>query len=363
MDEDPADVLWRRLARTKQVWELYRDGDPAAGVDPAALRALFRRLDGAESTGALLGVCVQASSTLPLLATAARRAPDRQPLRAVADAVLAGEAMVGLAATDTTPGSDLAALTTTVDLGPDEVTVTGAKRWTAAATYASHLLVLARHRPGPAFTNFTWVLVPTAAPGVSVQPVASGLFAGSGTGHATFDRVRLPADHLCGSAGRGLVDFRQHIAVERLAGAGWGHALCQRVLRETVAYLRGRGEGPANLWAQDEVRRRVARCLLATTRLGTLLDRYEHDVADRHDATAAALLKATAAETVEEVVGTCAHLQGARAFADGGLQSLRAATGLWGIGGGTYELMLSAVADAADRLLGPADPAPRGLLP
>ncbi|MFI6517731.1 acyl-CoA dehydrogenase family protein [Spirillospora sp. NPDC050679] len=347
-----ADALWGRLADSGRLRGLYRDGDPALGLDAAALRALFARLDADEPVGATLGVCVQSTTALPLLAAAARRAKDpAHPLAEIVRDALAGRRMIGLAATDVTPGSDLAALTTTVTLAEDHLTVTGRKEWIANAVFASHLLVLARHGQGRGIGDFTWVVVPADAPGVTVETADAPLFDGSGTGHASFREVTLPLDHLGGAVGRGLIDFSRHISVERLASAAWGHAMCRRVLRETVAYLRERGDGPDSLWAQEEVRRRVAECLTATAGLGALIDAHADAVTQRHDHLAAALLKADAARTVEQVVAVAAHLQGARAFAAGGLQTLRAQAGLWSVGGGTYEVMLSTIADHTDRLL------------
>lgn len=352
-----ADRRWRELAEAGRLRELYRDGNPAAGLDPVELRALFRQLDGEDAVGATLGICVQATTALPLLAAAAgKNKRALHPLSVLTDAVLAGRQMIGLAATDSTPGSDLTALSTTVDIEHDRLTLSGSKQWIANATYASHLLVLARHADGPGFTNFTWVVVPTDSPGVTVETAPVSLFDGSGTGHAAFRQVSLPLAYLGGTVGRGLIDFAHHISVERLASAAWGHAMCERVVRDTLACLRQRGDGPANLWNKDEVRRRIAECLLVTTELGTLIDRYADRIADRHDQLAAALVKAGAARAVEQVLSVAAHLQGARAFLDGGLQIQRAQAALWGIGGGTYEVMLSTIADHAERLLTEANP-------
>lgn len=348
-----SDALWRRLARTGWVAKLYRDGDPALGVDSAALRALFRRLDSDESVGATLGICVQATTALPLLAAAARRSKHAlHPLSVLSEGVLSGEQMIGLAATDRTPGSDLTALTTTVTISEGQLTLSGCKQWIANATYASHLLVLARHCEGPGFTNFTWVVVPTDAPGVTVEAAPAQLFSGSGTGHAAFREVSLPLAYLGGAVGRGLIDFSYHISVERLTSATWGHAMCERVLRDTVRYLRQRGAGPANLWAKEEIRRRIAKCMLATRQLGVLIDSCERAIVDRRDPLSAALVKASAAQTVDEVLAVASHLQGAQGFADGGLQTLRAQAALWGIGGGAYEVMLTTIAEHTDRLLG-----------
>lgn len=349
-----ASQLWRRLAENGDLAALYRSGNPRAGVVPVRLRDLLRRLDAEESIGATLGVCVQATTSLPLLAEAARQAASPQhPLALLLRGVLAGRNHLALAATDETAGSDLVTLRTRLVLGPEYCRLSGTKQWVSNAVHATHLLVLARHRDGTEFTNFTWVVVPADYPGVRVEPAAAALFAGSGTGHVTFDDVCLPRDHVV-RPGRGLVDFVLHVSVERLASAVWGHAMCRRVLRETVDHLRCRDTGAGNLWDREEIRRRVGASLLATAQLDALTRRHEGPITEKHDHVAAAMVKAAAAQTVEEVLATCAHLQGARAFADGGLQTLRAQAALWGIGGGTYEVMLATIADQVDRLLVPA---------
>jgi citronellyl-CoA dehydrogenase len=348
-----ADALWHRLVQHERLTDvLYRQGDPARGLDAKPLHELMHRLDSSEEIGPTLGICVQATAALPILAAAAGRAADpRAPLRTALAGVLAGDRMVGMAATDTTPGSDLSALTTTVEVRPDGLILEGGKQWITNALYASHLLVLARHSAEPRFTSFTWVVVPTDAPGVTIEAAPVALFDGSGTGHAGFVGVRLPKAYLGSAVGRGLVDFTRHISVERLGSALWALAMCRRVLRETIDYLRHRGEGPANLWAKEEIRRQVARCVLSTDELGSLIGRYQDSIVDDHDALHASLVKASAARAVDEVLSIAAHLQGARAFADGGLHTLRAKAGLWSIGGGTYEVMLSTIADRADRVL------------
>ncbi|MFD7660968.1 acyl-CoA dehydrogenase family protein, partial [Actinosynnema sp. NPDC059797] len=256
-------------------------------------------------------------------------------------------ATTALAATDEAAGSDLTALGTEVAVEGDELVVRGAKRWITNATHATWLLVLARRRPGPHFTNFSWVLVPADAPGVTVRPADTDLFAGGGVGHLQFDDVRVPADHLVGRPGRGLAGFARHIAVERLAGALWAVALCRRALDAAKRSLTAR-EG---LWQLDGVRQRFATCLVQVHQLRALADGLAERIATDHDGTAGALLKASVGLTVDRVLAECAHLHGAEGFTAAGPHLLRAEAGVFGVGGGVTEVVLGGVADQADRLL------------
>ncbi|MZF84752.1 acyl-CoA dehydrogenase [Streptomyces sp. SID5643] len=337
--------LWRALGSEDLLAPVYRDRDPRHGIDPVALGTLLTELDRNCSLGSTLAVTVPLATCLPLLGSGTGRAAP-----ALAKA-LRGQCVVALAATDETAGCDLASLGTELTVDDDGLYLSGTKRWITNATTCDAALVLARHRPGPHFTNFTWVLVPADAPGVSAEPADTHLFDGSGTGHLSFDRVRLGHDHVVGGRGRGMSAFAAHIATERLAGALWAVALCERTLRDTAQYLRERREGGGTLWQREGIRQRYASALLRARQHRALTGSLTHAVAARRDSAAAATLKASAAATVEEVLDVCAHLQGAHGFRTGGPQALRAQAALFGIGGGTTEVVLSIMADAAPEAL------------
>lgn len=345
LDSLPAEVsgadLWHALGDEDLLARVYRDHDPRRGVDPLALGTLLAGLDRHCTLGSTLAVTVPLATCLPLLAS------GTGPAASVLARALRGAAVVALAATDETSGCDLASLTTEIVFEGDELLLNGTKKWIANATTCDAVLVLARHRPGPHFTNFTWVLVPATAPGVGVVTADTELFDGSGTGHLTFDRVRLGRDHVVGGTGRGMSSFAAHIATERLAGALWAVALCERTLRDTARYLRERRHGDGTLWQRESVRQRYADALLRARQHRALTESLTDAAAARRDTTAAAMIKASAATTVEHVLTVCGHLQGAHGFRAGGPQVLRAQAALFGIGGGTTEVVLSIVADAA----------------
>jgi len=345
LDELPAGSsgreVWHALGRAGLVEQVYRDGAVPAGVDATRLGRLLAAVDERFPVGTTLSVCVQLATVLPILATGAGPAAW-----ALARGV-AGQAVTALAATDAGTGSDLTALGTEVRLDGPEIEVTGGKRWITNATAADEFLVLARHRPGRHFTNFTWVLVPAAAPGVTVTAADTGLFAGSGVGHVRFERVRLAARHIVGQRGRGLPGFARHIGTERLAGALWAVALCRRTLAATRHRLVERPHGDGVLWDLDGVRQRFAACLVDVRQLDALAREFGDRIVRGRDGGAAALLKAAVGRTVDRVLAECAQLQGAEGFAAAGAQELRAQAGIFAVGGGVTEVVLSAVADDA----------------
>ncbi|MFF8873288.1 acyl-CoA dehydrogenase family protein [Streptomyces massasporeus] len=338
--------VWAALGRAGRLARAYRGGDVRDGVDPDGLADLLAAIDARWSVPATLSASVQLATALPVLATGGGAVVERCLHR-----TLNGRATLALAATDTTAGTDLTALRTEVTVEENAVTVTGRKEWITNTTTAESFLVLARHRPGRHFAHFTWILVPADTPGVMVRPAPSGLYAGAGTGHVSFDGVRLDLGHVVGRVGLGLPLFARHIAVERLAGALWGVALCRRVLADTRHRLTHRAHGEGTLWSLGHVRQRFAACLVRVQELRALADRWAPEVAQRHDLPAAAALKAAAGATVPYVLAECAQLWGAAGFADGGIQEIRAQAALFGIGGGATEVVLDTVADSAERLL------------
>ncbi|MGW4213735.1 acyl-CoA dehydrogenase family protein [Lentzea sp. NPDC004789] len=318
--------LWRELGATGVIAGLYPE--PGAAPSPRRLRALVEELD--HPLGDVLSLCPQLAVVIPVLAT-------DESVRTVWQDALHGRAVVALAATDAgAAGSDLTAMTTSVRIADDEVVVRGGKRWITAACFADHALVLARHREGTHFTSFTWVLVPTCADGVSVEPARTPFFEGAGLGHFTFDDVRLPRTHVVGRVGFGMAGFARHITTERFLSGAWANALCRKAIGDASARLAGTA-----LWESDAVRQRLAECLVDQLALDALCAR----TAEGLTPASAMVLKAAAARTLDRVLACCGQLHGADGFAENGPQALRAAAGMFGIAGGPTEMLLGLIAD------------------
>lgn len=338
--------VWRALGSAGVLNRLYGASTPR--VNRRLLDDLLAELDARLPVGVVLSVCVQVATVIPLLQDLALR--SRAAAAVLAEA-LRGEAVVALAVTDSAAaGSDLLDAQTCIRTTPAGRFLEGRKLWITNAGHCDYVLALARHRAERHFTSFQWVLLPSATPGVSAEPAASELFAGSAVGHLRFDGVRLEPEHVVGASGRGLAQFFNHIHTERLAGALWGRSLCRRVLADTRTYLAGRQLNGASQWDNAAIKERFARCLVELRCLDALCA-LEQDDRPPSPSTGAMLLKAACAERVERILTECVSLRGADAFRDGGEARLRAEAAMFGIAGGATGALLAAIAEYADDVL------------
>ncbi|HEX6473250.1 MAG TPA: acyl-CoA dehydrogenase family protein [Streptosporangiaceae bacterium] len=142
---------------------------------------------------------------------------------------LASGARAAIAFSEPGAGSDLAAMTTTIAAGGDQVEISGTKVWVTAAEYADHILAFGRCGAGGAA-----VLVPADAPGVTITRIDDPLGCRA-AGHATvrLDAVRLPAAaHLLGGAGMPMEWLVTSVLTHGRLSVGWG---CVGILRACVA--------------------------------------------------------------------------------------------------------------------------------
>ncbi|MDQ1740953.1 MAG: acyl-CoA dehydrogenase, partial [Pseudonocardiales bacterium] len=151
-----ARTLWRSLGEAGVLRSLPRESAHSLWVDPAALSELLGELDARCAPGAVLSVCVQVATVIPLLQNCA---PVSPLAGLVLERMLRGETMVALAATDAgLSGSALLDLRTEVLDTADGVSVHGGKEWISNAGHCDEVLVLARCRPARHFTSYSWVL-------------------------------------------------------------------------------------------------------------------------------------------------------------------------------------------------------------
>ncbi|MEV5721069.1 acyl-CoA dehydrogenase family protein [Amycolatopsis mediterranei] len=157
-------------------------------------------------------------------------------------------------------GSDLAAMTTTIDHDGTGLVVNGVKTWVTAAAYAGLVVVFGRHSGGGGI-----VLVDTRLPGVRVEPVADPLGCRAG-GHATvrLDSVRVPADALLGGAGMPLGMLVSGPLTHGRISVAWGCVgMIRACLAAAAAHARTRTQFGVPLARHQLVARHLAEQLLA----------------------------------------------------------------------------------------------------
>jgi methoxymalonate biosynthesis protein len=266
-----------------------------------------------------------------IAASTIRRCGDRaQRARFLGE--LTGGRLAAVAFSEPEAGSDLAAMRTSVVLDGDSVVVTGQKKWTTGALYADMLIVLGLDASGAGAA----VVVPTDAPGVSLEQVANPLGCRA-AGHANvrLDGVRLPASQLLGGGGQPLnLLFTTALSYGRMSVA-WG---CVGIIRACLAaasrHAATRTQGGVPLADRQLISRHLAELLVAeqvSTRICEQASRsWESNAADM--AVAAVLAKhvsaghaAHSAATAVQVLASAGAQDGhvvARAYRDAKLMEI-----------------------------------------
>lgn len=157
------------------------------GAVAASLGAVCTSLRGLLTVGAMVAAAVDRWGNAKQRATWVPR-------------LAAGEVVAGLAATEETAGTDLAAVTTEFEADGTGMRVSGQKRWVSFGSIADVLLVLGRCRAG-----LRAALVTTDQPGVRVDPVADQLgMRGARIAHVALDGAYVDSEQLIAPPGFGL---------------------------------------------------------------------------------------------------------------------------------------------------------------
>ncbi|WP_018180247.1 acyl-CoA dehydrogenase family protein [Jongsikchunia kroppenstedtii] len=332
--------LLERLGRAGVFAEKWGD---AKTPDLAKLFELAYALGQQGSAGISVGVSLHDSA----IAILRRFGGRSQTLSSVAEQAISGEAVLCLAASESSGGSDLQIVETEITTEGDGFRVRGRKKFVSLSPIADYILVVARvvdHDATSRHGNVALILVPTAQ--VDIQPPYRKVSAGPlDTAAVEIDTV-VPADHMIARAGTGLAAVSWGLAHERLSIAGQVAASCNQVLGITVARMHERSQFGNTLFEHQALRLRVADLQSRVDMLRHALTGIAAD--GKLDLRTAAAMKVSAARLGEEVVGECMHIFGGSAFlAD------ETPLGRWWrdmklarVGGGTDEVLWELVAAA-----------------
>lgn len=274
-------------------------------------------LQGGELTAHMGSLCTSVRSVATSHGMAARtvtRFGTRTQKAAFLPRLTGGE-LAGVAFSEPGAGSDLAAMRTEIRRDGDSVVVTGHKVWVTVGHYADLLVVFGRHAGAAAVA-----LVPTSAPGVTVERIADPLGCRA-AGHAdvTLDSVRLPADHLLGARLPLALLVTTALTYGRLSVA-WG---CVGMLRACLSaatrHARSREQFGRPIADHQLVRRQLAE-LLVSERVATRMCEHASRCADEglpELVTAAVLAKHVAAGNAAAGAAAAVQVLGSAGAHDG----------------------------------------------
>lgn len=254
----------------------------------------------------------------------------------------AGETITAIAMTEPGTGSDLQGIQTRAVRDGDEWVINGQKTFITNGILADLVIVVCRTDPDAGAHGFSLLVVERDTPGFergrNLEKIG---MSAQDTAELSFTDVRVPASNLLGEAGQGFIYLMQNLPRERLSIAVGSTAGAEKVLAETIAYVKERTAFGRPIATLQNTRFTIAEMAtkLAVTR--EFVDRCITELnAERLGPADASMAKYWASETAKDVIDGCLQLHGgygymkeypvAKAFLDNRVQTIY---------GGTTEIM------------------------
>ncbi|WP_198588720.1 acyl-CoA dehydrogenase family protein [Alloalcanivorax mobilis] len=276
-----------------------------------------------------------------------KRGSEAQKQRYLPDAC-AGNRIGAICVTEPDAGSDVAALRTRATRDGDDWIINGAKMFITNGVQGDVYIVAARTDPnGGGSRGLSMFIVERDTPGFTVaRKLDKHGWRCSDTAELYFDDVRIPSGNMIGEEGKGfyyIVDTFQH---ERLLVGGLCAGQCSKAIELTLDYVKTRKAFGKTLWEQQAVRQklsdltaRAAAARALTYQCARMIENGQNVIAE------VSMLKAYAAETLQEVVHGCLQLHGGTGYMTGTpIERMVRDARVLTIGGGATEVMLEEVA-------------------
>ncbi|MDM0025531.1 acyl-CoA dehydrogenase family protein [Variovorax saccharolyticus] len=239
-----------------------------------------------------------------------------------------GETIMAIAMTEPGTGSDLKSVRTSAVRDGDEYVINGSKTFISNGLNCDMVLVVCKTDPSAGSKGVSLIMVETDRAGFRRgrklekvgQPAAD-------TTELFFDNVRVPVDNLLGEKNRGFVCLMQELAQERLLIAVYSAAKLERLLEQTLEYVKARRAFDQTVWDFQNTRFKLADIKAQAVAARTMVDYYigEH-MRRRLTVQEAAIAKLFATETLWKCIDDMVQLHGgygymleypiARAFTD-----------------------------------------------
>ncbi|QBY55386.1 acyl-CoA dehydrogenase family protein [Cupriavidus oxalaticus] len=243
-------------------------------------------------------------------------------------AVCAGEAILAIAMTEPGGGSDLKAIRTTAVRDGNDYIINGSKTFISNGLNADMVIVACKTDPTAGARGVSLIMVEASREGFRRgrklekvgQPAAD-------TAELFFDNVRVPVTNLLGEENKGFSYLMQELAQERLLIAAYCAAKTERLLEQTIQYVKERRAFGQTVWDFQNTKFKLADVQAQVVAMRTMVDYYigEH-LRRRLTVQEAAIAKLYTTETMWKCLDDMVQLHGgygymleypiARAFTD-----------------------------------------------
>jgi acyl-CoA dehydrogenase len=242
--------------------------------------------------------------------------------------ICSGEHIMAIAMTEPGTGSDLKSIRTSAVRDGDEYVINGSKTFISNGLNADMILVACKTDPTAGAKGVSLIMVEADRAGFRRgrkltkvgQPAAD-------TTELFFDNVRVPVDNLLGEENKGFICLMQELAQERLIIAVYCATKLERLLEQTLEYVKERKAFDGTVWDFQNTKFKLADIKAQAVAVRTLVDYYigEH-MTRRISVQEAAIAKLFATETLWKCIDEMVQLHGgygymleypiARAFTD-----------------------------------------------
>jgi acyl-CoA dehydrogenase len=263
-------------------------------------------------------------------------------------ACCAGEKVGAICVTEPHAGSDVAGLKTRAEKTDDGWVLNGSKTFITNGVYGDIYIVAARTDPAAKGSKgISLFIVEKDNPGLKVtRKFEKHGWRSSDTAELFLDDVKLPHDALLGEEGKGFYYIVSTFQNERLVVGALSSGASAKAIELTVDYVKSRQAFGKPLWDQQVVRNKLAWVASKAAAVRALTYQCAQMIDEGKDTVReVSMLKAFAAETLQEVVHTCLQLHGGTGYIIGTpVERMARDARILTIGGGATEVMLEEVA-------------------
>jgi acyl-CoA dehydrogenase len=260
--------------------------------------------------------------------------------QAIAPDVLAGRKIIALGITETSGGSDVAALTTKAERQGDYYLINGGKMFITSGMRADYLTCAVR-TGGPGIGGISLLLIDMTSQGVTRQPLHKMGWHASDTAQIFFDDVKVPAQNLIGAENQGFAGIMLNFNGERLGMAAGANAFARVCLEDAALWARERRTFGKRLVDHQVIRHKLAEMLRQINATHSYLELTAWRVAQGETPVAdLSMLKVQATTTMEfcareamQILGGNGYMRGSR------IERIYREVRVNAIGGGSEEIM------------------------
>lgn len=338
----PAHELFKKLGDLGLLGIKYPEEYGGLGLDFSYSMVMAEALGGINCGGVPMAIGVHTDMCTPALA---RFGSDELKQEFLAPSI-AGDQVGCIAVSETTGGSDVAAIKTSARIDEGDYVINGSKMWITNGMQADWCCLLANTSEGAAHRNKSLIIVPMDAAGISRQKIRKIGMNSSDTAQLFFDNVRVPKRNLIGQEGMGFTFQMLQFQEERLWGAANSLKMMDRLIDQTIVYTRERKVFGKSVLDNQSVHFRLAElrteveCLRALT-----YQAVAAYVSGKDMSRLASMAKLKSGRLCREVTDACLQYWGGMGFAwDNPLSRAYRDARLVSIGGGADEVMLGIIA-------------------